>query len=70
MNYFAYLLTVVFVVAKILNYIEWSWLIVFLPMIVLFSIYFAIFLSAVVGWQLGRNVQRSIINEETDFKGF
>ena len=48
MNYFAYLLTVVFVVAKILNYIAWPWLIVFLPMIVLFSIYFAIFLFAVV----------------------
>ena len=69
MDFLAYLLTVVFVVAKILNYIAWSWLIVFLPMIVLFSIYFAIFFFAVVGAIVAKRTT-SHYNEETDFKGF
>ena len=48
MGYFAYLLTIVFVIAKIMNYVAWSWLVVFSPLIVFYGIIFLMFLFVAI----------------------
>lgn len=42
------LLTVIFVIAKIFGYIDWSWLLVFTPTIVGFILFIAIVVFAAI----------------------
>lgn len=43
------LLTIIFVVCKIAGFIDWSWLVVFLPEIIAIAIYIIIFLVSALG---------------------
>ena len=46
---FTEFLTLVFIVLKLINVIEWSWFLVLLPEIIAFSIYIPAFLLAIFG---------------------
>lgn len=46
---FIELLTLVFIVLKLINAIEWSWFMVLLPEIIAFSIYIPVLLLAIFG---------------------
>lgn len=46
---FTEFLTLVFIVLKLINVIEWSWFLVLLPEIIAFSIYITTLLLAIFG---------------------
>lgn len=48
MQYLLVLLTLVFVVCKIVGLIAWSWWLVFLPAIILFLFYAIVFVMALI----------------------
>jgi hypothetical protein len=55
MNAFLSVLTLIFVCAKIVGAIDWSWWLIFTPVAVLFTINFIVFIIAIVvvttkGW--------------------
>lgn len=48
MQYLLILLTIVFVICKIIGLIAWSWWLVFLPTIILIAIYIGILLVTLI----------------------
>lgn len=49
MKWLLVILTVIFVIAKLLNIITWSWWLVFTPAIILLVIYLILLILAIIG---------------------
>ena len=54
-GWFAYALTLVFVVMKCLGYLDWTWVEVFLPLIIVYSMTFLIILVVIFATILKNN---------------
>ena len=61
---FAEVLTVVFIVLKLVGRIEWSWFLVLLPEIIAMVIYFAVVIPALI---IKRKITKTIVNTFKDF---
>lgn len=61
---FTEVLTVVFIVLKLVGKIEWSWFLVLLPEIIAMVIYFAVVIPALI---TKRKITKTIVDSFKDF---